>query len=366
MALEATTLRETSLLGKNLDLLMVGGLSLFLFLCFHFFLNENADTTKLAILMYYLSLVINWPHFMLSYQLLYWDKRTELVKKPTYLWAAIIAPIILIGVFGLGFSRNDDVVFSLMVHVMFLTVGWHYVKQVFGTIVVTSSVKSFYLSKLERYALLTNLYSIWGLSFVGGQLDHREADFFGIKYDLLGFSPKILLAAYALVFVTGVIAVGLLVWRYIREGRSISRVGWVSYVALLAWYLPFAGHRHFYYMVPFFHSLQYLLFVGALKKNQWGATALRPTDFERRKSLFFNGLLYFGAAIVTGLLVFHWIPTGLDERMPEWNANAAVLWSPTIFMGVFQLFINIHHYFIDNVLWRSDNADLKKYLFQKP
>jgi hypothetical protein len=27
------------------------------------------------------------------------------------------------------------------------------------------------------------------------------------------------------------------------------------------------------------------------------------------------------------------------------------------------MWINIHHYFIDNVIWRRDNEDVRKYLF---
>jgi len=30
----------------------------------------------------------------------------------------------------------------------------------------------------------------------------------------------------------------------------------------------------------------------------------------------------------------------------------------------FSLFINLHHYFIDNVIWRGDNDYLKTYLVQ--
>lgn len=365
MSASAAELKDASLLGKNLDWLLVGGLSLAFFFGFHFFVTQGADTGKIALLMYYLSLVINWPHFMLSYQLLYWDKRRELVRKPSYVWAGFVAPSILILILTAGFFRRDDVIFSLMVHVMFLTVGWHYVKQVFGTIVVTSSLKSFYLSKFERWSLLASLYSLWGLSFVGGQLQNREAEFFGIRYDLLGFSLNTLYAVYGVVLLTSLTAVGALLGRYIREGRSISRAGWVSYVSLLAWYLPFASHQHFFYMIPFFHSLQYLLFVSALKKNQWGAEMPAAMAAKRRRWLARHGLLYFGIAVITGLAVFWWIPSYLDRQMEGWDPDAALFWSPTIFMGVFQLFINIHHYFIDNVVWRSDNASLRKYLFRR-
>jgi len=36
---------------------------------------------------------------------------------------------------------------------------------------------------------------------------------------------------------------------------------------------------------------------------------------------------------------------------------------PTLFMALFALFINIHHYFIDNAIWRKDNPEMR-YLFE--
>ena len=34
-----------------------------------------------------------------------------------------------------------------------------------------------------------------------------------------------------------------------------------------------------------------------------------------------------------------------------------------MFLFVFWIFINVHHYFLDNVMWRRENPDTKKYLF---
>ena len=39
------------------------------------------------------------------------------------------------------------------------------------------------------------------------------------------------------------------------------------------------------------------------------------------------------------------------------------LFGPAVFVFIFVMWINIHHYFIDNVIWRRDNEDVRKYLF---
>jgi hypothetical protein len=35
-----------------------------------------------------------------------------------------------------------------------------------------------------------------------------------------------------------------------------------------------------------------------------------------------------------------------------------------VFIIISTVFINIHHYFLDNVMWRKENNSVKKYLFQ--
>jgi hypothetical protein len=34
-----------------------------------------------------------------------------------------------------------------------------------------------------------------------------------------------------------------------------------------------------------------------------------------------------------------------------------------MFLFVFWICINVHHYFLDNVMWRRENPDTRKYLF---
>jgi hypothetical protein len=44
-------------------------------------------------------------------------------------------------------------------------------------------------------------------------------------------------------------------------------------------------------------------------------------------------------------------------------APDAALWGPTVGAFIFVVWINLHHYFIDNVIWRRDNDDVRRFLF---
>jgi heme A synthase len=62
---------------------------------------------------------------------------------------------------------------------------------------------------------------------------------------------------------------------------------------------------------------------------------------------------------VAGYLGFWGVPSQLDSAVPY----ETTVFGPTLFMFIFWIFINVHHYFIDNVIWRGENPDTRRYLF---
>ncbi len=345
--------------------LAIGGLSIVVFLGFILFVNEQADLLRISTFAFYLSWVVNWPHFMSSYLLLYRDRRSELFKKPKLFWAAFIVPAVLFAIMSYAFNTASHFWLSALVQVLYLTVGWHYVKQIFGTIVVTSAQEKYYLKPSERWTLLIHLFSIWGLSFVSAQRNTGQAEFYGVKYGFLELAYEWQIAAYVITALTGLVALTVLIRRYLQEGRTLAWPGLVSLAALYCWYLPFAYHRHFFYLVPFFHSFQYLYFVYVLKKNQWQSEANKKSTEPKAQRVYqFKKVLGFSLfTFASGMLFFKLIPTWLDENYLTQSSFAVIALGPTAFMAAFQMFINIHHYFIDNVIWRGENPNLKQNLF---
>jgi hypothetical protein len=62
--------------------------------------------------------------------------------------------------------------------------------------------------------------------------------------------------------------------------------------------------------------------------------------------------------VLLGFLGFYGLPFALANLVPY---NKAVL-GPSLFMFACYIFINVHHYFLDNVMWRRGNPDMK-YVF---
>jgi hypothetical protein len=63
--------------------------------------------------------------------------------------------------------------------------------------------------------------------------------------------------------------------------------------------------------------------------------------------------------MLLGFLGFWWIPQKLDT----WIGYDETLFGPTLFLFVFWLFINVHHYFLDSVMWRAENPEVRRNLF---
>jgi hypothetical protein len=153
--------------------------------------------------------------------------------------------------------------------------------------------------------------------------------------------------------------IGLHVKKYIEKGVLPVSSAVVAMGALYVWYLPAFQHPHFAYLIPFFHSLQYLVFVWAFKKNQVTAQIETRTGAEKRKMWLFKFVGFSISSLVLGALFFEFIPKGLDKSMTFSNSGMGT--NPVLV--AFLLFINIHHYFIDNAIWKSTNPEVKKHLF---
>ena len=328
-------------------------------LAYWLFVDPTISTGNIAFVSFNLSFIINYPHFSASYQLLYGDYKKQILTQKSFFWAAIISPILIAGGITAGILSENLHVLAFLVQGMFLTVGWHYVKQIYGVSLVASAIQKRYFGKWEKNFILLNLYAVWAMSFVSANLSVSKNDLDGIAYFTLGLPDSALTAAYVVTGITFLITAFIMVRKYIYTGVRPATASLVGFASIYFWYLPTMGHPVFFFLIPFFHSLQYMLFIITLKKNQAEAEAGKKyNDIEKRKVFMkkFWGFLVLTA--ILGALAFELVPHALDKNVPITVAfNHPALW-----FFAFNLFINLHHYFIDNVIWRGNNELLKQHI----
>lgn len=352
---------NASLISPVWDHLLIGGASIIAFLIYWLFVDTKMSVSTVGEAAFWLSFVVNFPHFLSSYQLLYSDNRQHIFRKKSFFWAAVLAPALIISVLAFGTYTANMPLLGLMAQCMFLSVGWHYMKQIFGTAVVTSAAQKRYFGLWERNFILLSLYSLWGISWVSANLARNKNNLDGVIYYSLSLPSYLLTVAYSAAALTFAAALFVCVRKYIQTGVRPATSAMLSFAAIYLWYIPAFDHPHFLFMIPFFHSLQYMLFVVGMKKNQAMSESSLAAGGPKQRALFmkkFWGFLV--SATILGALAFEIVPRFLDKSIPLQSET----FGPTYWMFAFTIFLNLHHYFIDNVIWRGDNELLRKHLVQ--
>jgi hypothetical protein len=358
------------LISPFADASLAGGLAfllfLLLFIVFPPIRGAGFERQKLevATCMAFLAFFINDPHFIASYQLLYRNYPAKLrrFRDKRELWlryivAGIVAPaaMALYGVYALTAQRTE--LFSMALLAMLLTVGWHYAKQAYGVFIVLSAVKKVSYKRWQRQILLYNSYIVWlfyVVATVAQPPSHAQGiqNFAGIYYAPPYWFQCPLWVVYAVgaVFVVlGFAALIVAVW----EKPEVSKTALMGYFSMYYLLLAAGLHPMWVFLYPFLHSIQYLLFVYAYKRGEMYTSTAAPAQ---AKAYFKR---FFATAFALGILFFVAAPGTVEAFIPD----KSIVFPLTAMVAIF---INIHHYFIDNVIWRHEHAEVATYLFAKP
>ena len=356
-----------ALVSPNADFWLVGGASLAAFMLF-------VAVTEMAGVdlgqnpyywVFYLSFLINDPHFIYSYFLFYrgFGKRlkapeTERFSRLRYLLAGIAVPAVMTAFIFFALFNPDPKYVNWAVGAMLFSVGWHYAKQGYGVLITLSLYEGVVYSALEKRLLWLNAYALWIYSWVSG-----------LVFSVRGLNPASYdapapaagphwtekPALYGMLLLLP--ALGVVVKHWFKDGGGISGNAVLGYsCACCVWLMmPFINPA-FMPFIPLFHSLQYLPFVYKVKKSE-----LSQVERGRMLKRALRGALLFAlAGVALSLVFFEWLPKYLDRRAAASGAGLHA----EFFLLMFLSFINIHHYFMDSAYWRRDNAEIQRNLFR--
>jgi hypothetical protein len=360
------------LFGPVVDFLCLGGSSLLL-LPVIALLPEMDHYASASAAMLLVAHLVNHPHFAHSYQIFYRGFRHKALTpalgrdmQARYLFAGLVAPALLASFFLYGIVAADVRLLGYAANLMALAVGWHYVKQGYGMLMVDAALKRRFFTEDTKKVLLVNCYVVWTASWIGFNAVASEQSLWGLSYYTFAILEPIAFAATCAAALTGAASLCVLGLHWRRAG-SLPVNGVIAYfVSLYAWLMFVAIHPVWALMVPALHSLQYLVVVYRYQLNfetRQLATDGYKADSILRKQFGANPLphlaIFFITAAVLGFVGFWGLPSIADLVVPyDWVALPG-----TLFLFVFWIFINVHHYLMDNVMWRRGNPDTRQYLF---
>ena len=363
---------EGYLFSPIVDFLCLGGSSLLLF---PFMLLVPADEYKVSVAaaMLLVAHFINHPHFAHSYQIFYRNFAAKVsgtslgrTMQLRYIFAGIVAPALLIAFCAYGIVTTDARLLGYGANLMALAVGWHYVKQGYGMLMVDAALKKRFFDDRTKKILLANCYAVWGAAWLNFNAAVSKNDLWGLQYYTFSIPQPIVVAAGMIAVATGTVTLFALaaIW---KAKRTLPVNGVIAYVvSLYIWLLFVRVHPIWALVVPALHSLQYLLVVWRYQLNYASAQASQdsyPQHSLARQLLgphpFRHFALFSAGGALLGFLGFWGLPIIAGATVPY---DTAVL-TGTLFLFVFWMVINVHHYLMDNVMWRRENPDTRRYLF---
>lgn len=356
-----------NVISPFLDFVLLGGASLILLpLIMYLFPTQTLTEWKILPLIivgvFYLDYLVSFPHFAYSYQLMYQDFHKKITGQidrslqARYILAGIVVPTGMIIFFAVCYVYNITGLLKHAVNVMLLTAGWHYAKQGFGILIVASIYKKIFYTSWERRILLFNAHLLWIYAWVMFNTGSKVKSYFGISFSTLGFPLLVEQVFTALVCLSTLALLFVLIQKYRKQPGGLALNGITAYLAsvylwiILRFGLGYDTPIHpVVLLIPFMHSLQYITIVLRMKHNEVAQNSISRTAF----------LIFVVFGIMIGALIFDTIPAFLDKTVGYDRA----IYGTTFFMFMFWIFINIHHYFIDNVIWRREGSEVKNYLF---
>ena len=353
--------------SRAVEFLLTGGATLLLFPCAWLLrLSLGLEPAELAVgfVMFHAAHLINDPHFSVTYLLFYRDAQQRALgdafsrgQRIRYWLAGFVAPLALAVWVVLGLADESARTLGWLIQLMFLLVGWHYVKQGFGVLTVLSARRGLHFSSLERRALLTHCFAGWAYAWASPAAPGRLASEKGVVYRTVSHPVALEQLAWIAFALSAVLLAAMLLRKWRREGRLPPLAPLSGFlITVWLWTVYSSIDPLMVYVIPALHSLQYLYFVWLLRRNEARA-AEGPPHFGRPTALRLG--LLAATALGLGWLLFHGAPGFVDEIFIGRAAGATSKLGATPFFAAIFAFVNIHHYLMDAVLWRRENPDTR-------
>lgn len=348
------------------EVLLVGGLTPLLY-ALSFVLRRwlTLDDADLAVgfTFFWAAFVINDPHFSVTYVLFYEDAARRLRGDafPRGLWirwlfAGVFCPVVLAAWAVTSVATRSAHSLGILVQLMYLLVGWHYVKQGFGVMTVLSARRGVRFARGERLAVLAHCYAGWAYAWASPFDPGRELEEKGVVYRSIAHPHGLEQATWIAFLATGVALVIVLLRKRLRDGRLPPTPLVALVTSVWAWSIWSSADPLVRYAIPALHSVQYLYMVwlwkGAEAREREG-----PPRFEMSAASRL-GLLAV-SALVLGWLLFHGAPTALDDLLVDKKAARFTDLGVTPWFAALYTFVNIHHYVMDSVVWRRENPAMR-------
>ena len=320
----------------------MGGLSVIVFL--PLLLSGRSDLLLIgAGAQAWIATAINMPHFMASYRMVY-RSRASIMR---HRWASIYVPLLLILAITAAIreAQYSTAGVVILVSVASAYLAWHYTGQVWGMMASYAFLGGARFDRSERLLIRTSLRILlaWHVTwFLYTQLRNPAA----VRPAYLVISAGTLIA-FALGF-TGIVRMRR------RTGMLPPVRALVAWVAIFVWYAVMARDPRAIFWIQIAHALQYLAFPIRVEINRTAAEGI-PSHARLLRHM----VLYGVALLAVSVVIAQVIPGRAMDAVAGVLGEQPGRVTPVLLL----MFLNIHHYFTDGVIWKISNPEVRRELF---
>ena len=324
------------------DYALVGGISIVTSVLLYSLYRTGAANEQVIFITSQLAWMCNWPHFAASSYRLY-HSRANVRQYPVT--ALVIPWVVLAG--AVGALAYPEVIAPYFVKLFYVWSPYHFSGQTFGITMIYARRAGFKMTDWERKAVSTFVYGTFISQTVRSEVFHPEFglwpqhnEFWGVRYPVLG------LPEWLVPFTTGVMwgggAVFLLgVARWcLRNRRLLPPIILLPAATQYVWFVVSSHWLSFQSFVPFFHSLQYMLIAWSMQlKEKMDREQIAPS----RRYVLAESLRWGLINLAGGWFLFFGLPSWVLPRLG---------FEPGLSMAVVLSAVQIHHFFVDGVIWK--------------
>ncbi len=405
---EAPRKQPLYFINGPVDFALVGGLSIAIYFLIHILYGTHdprldpgvrTATDPVVVAAQRLLWICNWPHFAATSYRLY-HSRDNIKQYP--LTALVIPWLVLAGVFAS--VLYPDTIAPMFILTFMLWSPYHFSGQTVGVSLIYARRAGFNVGKVERLALST---FVFGTYLFTAMFVHAKGNtlpsYWGIAVPALGLPVWLWVASETVMYFAGIVLLLCVVRWCIQNRRVLPLIVLLPSVAQYCWFVSARDWPTFNEFVPFFHSMQYLLiawsmqlkekldlaqnqpqpvrtpfawavWAGSLAVCAWFAYDLLPmpesfsapmrglatalvfglyawasVSLNRQKIrpskqyVIFETLRWFEMNILFGAILFFIFPMALTKFFGV---------KPFLALGVTAAAVQIHHFFVDGVIWK--------------
>ena len=292
------TAKRPAITTVGLDTLFIGGLFILIatFMLMRGIVTPSQETGAMLLV----GFLLNAPHFMISYRLLYGSRE----RWTSHFNASVIIPALLVAyaLVGVFTYQGHPAILEALFACAALLLSWHWTGQTWGMISVYSTMDGRLINNLERRLLRVNLYTllVWHVTWVTVVvvkffappdtmilfMDSAAAQVFYQRMSIVGaLSPLLGISGF------------VLFWR--RTGKLPTLRMLVPWISLhLGYVWLYIDPAAFFWVQNFMHALQYMMFPMRVEVNR---AAAEPKN--KGKSMVRHALLYYASAVFLGIVV---------------------------------------------------------------